>query len=71
VIHSSPAPLLPFWQWQPPGGIVWSVEAPLRRGFLWSMCAAGWLTVLGSTFLIDHFDVFGLCQVWLRLRGPL
>jgi protein-S-isoprenylcysteine O-methyltransferase Ste14 len=68
VLASSAALLLLFWQWQPMGGVVWSVGgtfAPL----LHAVGATGWLTVFVSTFLINHFDLFGLRQVWLYLRG--
>jgi len=61
--------ILLFWQWRPMGGMVWEVEAPVGRLLLHAVCAAGWLTVLASTFLINHFDLFGLRQVWLYLRG--
>jgi len=69
VLASSLALILLFWQWRPIGGVVWDIEAPLGRALLHAVCAAGWLTVLASTFLINHFDLFGLRQVWLYLRG--
>jgi protein-S-isoprenylcysteine O-methyltransferase Ste14 len=69
VLASSLALLLLFWQWRPIGGVVWQVESPLGRTLLYATFAAGWLTVLCTTFLIDHFDLFGLRQVWLHLRG--
>jgi protein-S-isoprenylcysteine O-methyltransferase Ste14 len=68
VLASSLALLLLFWQWRPIGGVVWSVEAP-AAAVLHAVAAAGWLTILASTFLINHFDLFGLRQVWLHLRG--
>ena len=61
--------LLLFWQWRPLGGVVWSVENPAGQLILRAMFAFGWLTVLISTFLINHFDLFGMRQVWLYLRG--
>jgi protein-S-isoprenylcysteine O-methyltransferase Ste14 len=48
---------------------VWSVEDPVARALLWTLFAGGWSTVLAVTFLINHFDLFGLRQVWLSLRG--
>ena len=69
VLFASLALLLLFWQWRPIGGEVWSVENPFIRGVLWTLFAAGWGTVLVVTFLINHFDLFGLRQVWLPLVG--
>ena len=69
VLLSSLLLLLLFWQWQPIGGSVWTVENSVGRIVLCGVFAAGWLTVLISTFLINHFDLFGLRQVYLYLRG--
>jgi protein-S-isoprenylcysteine O-methyltransferase Ste14 len=69
VLFSSLALLLLFWKWQPMGGVVWSVENSSGRLALNALFAAGWLIVLVATFLINHFDLFGLRQVWLHLRG--
>jgi methanethiol S-methyltransferase len=69
VLLSSLALILVFWQWRPLGGVVWDVEAPALRVGLVALCAAGWGIVLTTTFLINHFDLFGLRQVWLHLRG--
>lgn len=69
VLFSSAALLFLFWQWRPLGGVVWSVSDPLQRTILWSLFAFGWALLLLSTFLINHFDLFGLRQVWLALRG--
>jgi protein-S-isoprenylcysteine O-methyltransferase Ste14 len=67
VLLSSLALILMFWQWRPLGGVVWSVEDPVGRAVLWSLFAFGFGLVLVSTFLINHFDLFGLRQVWLAL----
>ena len=69
VLLSSLALLLLFWQWRPIGGVVWNVEQPLVRLALYGLCTTGWLLVLSSTFLINHFDLFGLRQVFLFLIG--
>ena len=69
VLFSSLALILLFWQWRPMGGQVWSVEDPVGRIALRGMFAFGWGLVLVSTFLINHFDLFGLRQVWLYLLG--
>ena len=69
VLLSSLALILLFWQWQPLGGVVWSIEEPFGRLVLRGLFAFGWALVLVSTFLINHFDLFGLRQVWLYLRG--
>ncbi len=61
--------LLLFWQWRPMGGVIWEVQDPTTRGICHGLYAAGWLIVLGTTFLLNHFDLFGLRQVWLYLRG--
>lgn len=69
VLCASLALLLLFWQWRPIGILIWSVENPIARLVLWTLFAAGWGTVLIVTFLINHFDLFGLRQVWLPLIG--
>ena len=69
VLASSIALLFLFWQWRPIGGIVWQVNDPVGQAVLCGLFAAGWLTVLVTTFLINHFDLFGLRQVWFHLRG--
>jgi methanethiol S-methyltransferase len=69
VLFSSLALILLFWQWQPMGGVIWSVESNAGRIASYGVFAIGWLTVLVTTFLIDHFDLFGLRQVWLYLLG--
>jgi protein-S-isoprenylcysteine O-methyltransferase Ste14 len=69
VLLSSLALIAMFAWWQPLGGMVWAVTDPTARGVLWGFFAFGWLLVLVATFLINHFDLFGLRQVWLQLRG--
>jgi methanethiol S-methyltransferase len=69
VLCASLALLLLIWQWRPLGGEIWTVENSIGRGVLWTMFGTGWAIVLCVTFLISHFDLFGLRQVWLPLLG--
>jgi protein-S-isoprenylcysteine O-methyltransferase Ste14 len=69
VLLSSICLALLYAFWQPIGGTVWEVTSPGARLALWALYFAGWGLVLYATFLIDHFDLFGLRQVWLALRG--
>jgi protein-S-isoprenylcysteine O-methyltransferase Ste14 len=69
VLLASLVLLLLFWQWRPIANVVWSVENPPGRNALWLLFALGWATVLLGTFLINHFDLFGLRQVYLHQRG--
>src|SRR5437763_5884705 len=69
VLFSSLALLLLFWQWQPIGGIIWNVTNPDGQIALNALFGLGVVILLAATFLINHFDLFGLRQVWLNLRG--
>ena len=69
VLFSSLALLLLFYVWQPMGGTVWEVRDPIACGTIYSLFAGGWLLILVATFLINHFDLFGMRQVWLYLKG--
>ncbi len=60
---------LMFWQWRPINDLVWQVEDQAAQTFLLALFATGWLLVVISSFLIDHFDLFGLRQVYLYLIG--
>lgn len=66
VLVSSLVLLLLFWQWRPLPQPVWQVEHGLARGVLWAVSMLGWLLVLISSFAINHFELFGLRQVWLH-----
>lgn len=68
VLLASLALVLLFWQWRPMTDVIWMVENALGRNVLWVLSALGWLTVLVGTFLINHFDLFGLRQVYLYMR---
>ena len=73
VLFASLVLLLLFWQWQPMSGTVWSVAEPAWRTVLWAVFAVGWGIVLLPTFMIGHFDLFGLNQVllnWQRREPP-
>jgi methanethiol S-methyltransferase len=69
VLFSSLCLMTLFYFWQPLGAIVWIVENPMARNLLYASFGLGWLLVLVSTFLIHHFDLFGLRQVYLYLWG--
>lgn len=72
VLLSSLVLALLFWQWRPLPLRIWNIDGDLARGTLYAVSATGWLLVLSSTFLINHFDLFGLRQVWryAKHRGP-
>ncbi len=58
-----------FAWWEPIGGVVWTVREGMARTCVLGLYAMGWLLLLYTTFLIDHFDLFGLSQVWRQLKG--
>jgi protein-S-isoprenylcysteine O-methyltransferase Ste14 len=67
VLASSVVLIALFYFWQPLGGVVWNFTDPVARGVLYGLYAFGWALLLYVTFLINHFDLFGLRQVWLAL----
>lgn len=69
VLASSLALIALFAFWRPLGGTVWSVQEPAAVAVLYALFGFGWLLVLVSTFLINHFDLFGLRQVWFYLNA--
>jgi protein-S-isoprenylcysteine O-methyltransferase Ste14 len=73
VLFASLALILLFWQWRPMPALVWSVENGFGAAALWTVFWAGWGVVLLSTFLISHFELFGLTQVvrhWFGRATP-
>jgi methanethiol S-methyltransferase len=68
VLVSSLLLFLLFWQWRTLAAVVWNVTWPPGRIGLQVLFWLGWLTVLASTFMIGHFDLFGLRQVYLAWR---
>ncbi|MEM7062171.1 MAG: methanethiol S-methyltransferase [Cyanobacteria bacterium P01_B01_bin.77] len=69
VLFSSLCLITLFYFWQPMGGKIWQVSNGIGMATLYGIATIGWLIVLGTTFLISHFDLFGLRQVWLYLQG--
>jgi methanethiol S-methyltransferase len=69
VLFSSLALIALFAFWQPLGGTVWNIQSPAARLLMYDLFGLGFGLVLVSTFLINHFDLFGLRQVWLYLSG--
>ena len=69
VLIASLSLLLLYWQWRPIVDTIWSVENPAAKIILQALSWLGWGTVLISTCLIDHLDLFGLRQVWLYFSG--
>lgn len=58
-----------YWQWQPLPDSVWAVDNPLAATLITAVFWLGWIILLISTFLINHFELFGLAQVWARITG--
>ena len=69
VLFASLALALIFWQWRPLPTAVWTVMNPPGALALTLLFWAGWGVVLASTFMVNHFELFGLRQVWARFRG--
>jgi methanethiol S-methyltransferase len=68
VLVASLALALLFWQWQPIDSVLWNCDPPFA-GVLFTISMIGFVIVFWSSFIIDHFDLFGLRQVWLNYRG--
>ena len=68
VLASSLALILLFWQWRPLGGMIWDIQHPVGLALMYAGFAFGWSLVLITTFVINHFDLFGLRQTWRAFR---
>jgi protein-S-isoprenylcysteine O-methyltransferase Ste14 len=68
VLLSSLALVALFALWEPIGGVVWTAPEGFARSAVLGLYFFGWMLLLYTTFLIDHFDLFGLAQVWRHLR---
>jgi methanethiol S-methyltransferase len=69
VLFASLALILLFWQWRPMPGVIWQIGDPTVATAMLGLSFVGWLLVLTSTFLINHFELFGLHQVVNHLAG--
>jgi protein-S-isoprenylcysteine O-methyltransferase Ste14 len=69
VVFASLALILLFAFWRPLPAVVWQVPARPAAMALWALFGLGWLIVLLSTFLLSHFELFGLKQIWNHVRG--
>lgn len=69
VLLSSLALILLFWQWRPMTDVIWNIETPALEYVIWALFLLGWGMVLLSTYLINHFDLFGLRQVYLYSKS--
>ncbi|MEO0971996.1 MAG: methanethiol S-methyltransferase [Pseudomonadota bacterium] len=68
VLASSLALMLLFWGWQPMGGVIWEAQGAWSSGAMVAVYLGGWLLLLAATFMLDHFELFGLRQGWDALR---
>jgi protein-S-isoprenylcysteine O-methyltransferase Ste14 len=69
VVIASVVLLVLYWQWRTMSAVIWDVREPAGRLVMWAAFWLGWAIVFASTFMINHFDLFGLRQVYLAWRG--
>lgn len=69
LLFTSFALLILYWQWQPLPTLVWAVHDPIAAAVLIGLFWLGWVVLVASTFMLDHFEMFGLRQVFARLFG--
>jgi protein-S-isoprenylcysteine O-methyltransferase Ste14 len=68
VLTSSLTLILMYAAWQPMPQVIWNAEGTVARGVIWTMFGSGWLIFLAASFMIHHFDLLGLRQVWLSMK---
>ena len=69
VLMASLVLALLLWQWRPITTVLWQADSSFGAALGWTIYASGFGLVFLSTFLINHFDLFGLQQVWMQFRG--
>jgi methanethiol S-methyltransferase len=69
VLIASVVLFVVFWQWRTISAVVWDLTSPIWRAAVWSLFWLGWVTVLAASFMISHFELFGLRQAYLAWRG--
>jgi methanethiol S-methyltransferase len=69
VVLSSAVLVLLYWQWRTMPTVIWDVRQPVGRWAVWVLFWLGWAIALAATFMVSHFDLFGLRQVYLAWRG--
>jgi protein-S-isoprenylcysteine O-methyltransferase Ste14 len=69
VLFSSLATILLFWQWRPMTGTIWLIENTAGCSLMTTFFWAGWALIVLGSFLVSHYDLFGLRQVYLHLKG--
>jgi len=69
VLLASVILMVLFWQWRPLPTVVWRTTSPGTVWALWALSLSGWVIVFAASFMVSHFDLFGLRQTWLRFRG--
>lgn len=69
ILFSNLVLILLIWKWEPIGGNVWTISSPFISGILVAVSLLGFALVIASTFMINHFDFFGLRQTWKYFRN--
>ncbi len=69
VVLSSAVLVLLYWQWRTMPAVIWDLRPTAGRLAVWASFWLGWAVALASTFMVSHFDLFGLRQVYLAWRG--